>query len=279
MRKYELLPLQLMHEGVITESDIFSPALISYSDIHRVHNDDYLDRLINLKLSAKEQRLSGFPHTKQLIQREIEIVSGTVRCAEKALNNGFAFNIAGGTHHAFADRAEGFCLLNDQAIAAQYLIDQKLSHQILIIDLDVHQGNGTASIFQNRPDVFTFSMHGKKNYPFKKETSDLDIELDDGTGNQKYLQKLEQNLRLISANFIPDFIFYQAGVDVLFTDQLGKISLDLDGSMKRDEIVFEYAERMSVPIVTCMGGGYSKDLNIILKAHVNTFKAALKILG
>lgn len=278
MIKYELLPLQLLHEGILHQTDLFTPKIISNDPILRVHDAQYFHRLLNLELDAKEQRISGFPHSSELIFREIEIASGTVECAINALNSGLAFNIAGGTHHAFSNRAEGFCLLNDQAIAAQFLIDQCFLKKVLIVDLDVHQGNGTAEIFKSNPDVFTFSMHGKKNYPFKKEQSDLDIELEDGTGNELYLQKLNESLELILNSFRPEFIFYQAGVDVLKTDQLGRMNLDLEGCYLRDQIVFSTAKSLSIPIVTCMGGGYSRDIRVIVKAHTNTFKCALSLL-
>lgn len=205
-------------------------------------------------------------------------MEGTRKCAEFALQtNGVGLNIAGGTHHAFSNRGEGFCMLNDQAIAAQWLLDQQLVQKILIIDLDVHQGNGTAEIFRNESRVFTFSMHGRNNYPLKKEVSDLDVELADATSDALYLFTLQQRLDLILQKFVPDFIFYQSGVDVLQTDKLGKLALTLDGCKKRDEVVFRLAKQLEVPIVCTMGGGYSPEIKTIIEAHANTFRTVFQL--
>ncbi len=194
--------------------------------------------------------------------------------AKYALEHGIAMNVAGGTHHAFTDRAEGFCLLNDQAIAAQYLLDHQLAKQILIVDLDVHQGNGTAEIFTNEPRVFTFSMHGAKNYPGHKEKSDLDIGLEDGTGDEVYLKTLDQNLKRLVDEVKPDFMFFQSGVDVLATDKLGRLGMSIEGCKKRDELVLAVAKQNRIPITVCMGGGYSVQIKDIIEAHANTFRLA-----
>jgi acetoin utilization deacetylase AcuC-like enzyme len=194
-----------------------------------------------------------------------------------ALKHGIAFNIAGGTHHAFTNRGEAFCLLNDQAIGAQYLLDKKLVKKILIVDLDVHQGNGTAEIFQKNTKVFTFSMHGKNNYPFRKEISDLDIALDDCTNNQTYLAILNEILPQLIRDVKPDFIFYLAGVDILATDKLGKLGYSIEGCKKRDEIVLSYCKKLEIPVQVSMGGGYSPEIKTILEAHANTFRVARSI--
>jgi acetoin utilization deacetylase AcuC-like enzyme len=186
-------------------------------------------------------------------------------------------NVAGGTHHAFRDRGEGFCCLNDQAVAANWLLSQDPSQKILIIDLDVHQGNGTASIFQGEPRVFTFSMHGAKNYPLRKEKSNLDLDLPDGLTDQPYLAMLNKQLPLIAEQFQPSFIFYQSGVDILETDKLGRLNITRDGCKKRDQLVFDFCKKNNLPIVVSMGGGYSPKLADIVDAHVNTFKAAQEI--
>jgi acetoin utilization deacetylase AcuC-like enzyme len=278
MEKYELLPQQLLHEGTVEESNFFSPEKIDQELVLSVHDESYFIRLKNLELDRREQRKSGFPHDERLILREQIIMEGTRKCAELALETGAAMNIAGGTHHAFANRAEGFCLLNDQAIAAQWLIDQKKAEKILIIDLDVHQGNGTAKIFEDNPNVYTFSMHGANNYPLKKEISDLDVPLEDGVKDKTYLYELERHLDRILTNFNPDFLFFQSGVDIIETDKLGRMAVTIEGCRKRDELVFNLAKELETPIVASMGGGYSQEIKHIIEAHANTFRTAQHIL-
>jgi acetoin utilization deacetylase AcuC-like enzyme len=212
-----------------------------------------------------------------LIERELRLAQGTILGAEKALQTGIAFNIAGGTHHAYSNRGEAFCLLNDQAIGAQYLLNQKLAKKILIVDLDVHQGNGTAEIFQNNDKVFTFSMHGKSNYPFKKETSDLDIALHDHTDDTKYLELLQNTLPYLIEMQKPDFIFYLSGVDILASDKLGKLGCTLNGCKKRDEMVFSLCRKYEIPVQVSMGGGYSPEIKTIIEAHANTYRVASAI--
>lgn len=277
MEKYELLPLQLIHEGIIEESQLFKPTQHPKYD-YTIHDANYLKRLFNLKLSKKEERASGFVQSQQLINREICITNGTIEASLSAIDNKVAFNIAGGTHHAFSNRPEGFCLLNDHAIAAKHLINESLAGTVLIIDLDVHQGNGTAEILKYEPKVFTFSMHGEKNYPNHKPASNLDVGLEDNTSDQLYLSILEEQLEVIICRFKPDYIFYQAGVDVLETDKLGRLSLSIDGTNQRDSLVFNFAKKLEIPITVTMGGGYSSDIKQILKAHCNTFKSANAIL-
>ena len=186
-------------------------------------------------------------------------------------------NIAGGTHHAFYDRGEAFCMLNDQAIAANYLINKGLSKRILIIDLDVHQGNGTASLFRSNNKVFTLSFHGKKNYPFRKEKSNLDIEFDDNTNDEKYLKILKETIPKVIDEFNPDFIFYLSGVDVLENDKLGRLSLTINGCRERDRFILDICKKNSIPVQVSMGGGYSVVLKNIIEAHSNTFRLAQEI--
>lgn len=274
MAKYELLPKQLLYEGTVEEENFFRPTFPSIDLILAVHDENYLDQLLNLKLTPREQRKTGFPHSEQLIQREQIIMNGTVQCAIYALEYGCAINIAGGTHHAFTNRGEGFCLLNDQAIAAQYLLDKQLANKILIIDLDVHQGNGTAEIFEQNPNVFTFSMHGRNNYPLHKERSDLDVELEDNTLDKRYLDILEKSLNEILRLFTPDFVFYQCGVDIISTDKLGKLGVSIPGCKQRDEFVFNFVKQQNLPIVCSMGGGYSPEIKHIIEAHANTYRTA-----
>jgi acetoin utilization deacetylase AcuC-like enzyme len=277
MEKYELLPMRLIREGIVSEDNFFEPSQgLTYN--LDVHDSEYLRRLFNLELTKKEVRASGFTLSQELIQRELRITNGTVEGALWALNNrSAAFNIAGGTHHASANKAEGFCLLNDQAIASSYLLENTKVSQILIIDLDVHQGNGTAQIFKNINNVYTFSMHGANNYPYHKPPSDLDIPLPDNTDDKKYLSLLKKYLPNIMTEINPDFIFYLAGVDVLAEDKLGRLGLTLNGCKERDELVFALAKDNDIPIMTTMGGGYAPDIKIILEAHCNTFRSASNI--
>ena len=274
MEKYDLLPKQLRYEGSCEEEDFFTPEKIPNPLIEAVHCPDYLQRLLALELDKKEVRKIGFPLSQQLIEREIIIAGGTVEGAKRALNDGIAMNIAGGTHHAFRAWGEAFCLLNDQAIAAQYLLDQKQVQKILIVDLDVHQGNGTAEIFKDNPAVFTFSMHGAKNYPFHKEKSDLDLALEDGTSDTVYLNTLKATLPKLIEKVKPEFIFYLCGVDVVATDKLGRLGMTLAGCKARDQFVLETCFDQNIPVQCSMGGGYSKDIKIILEAHANTFRIA-----
>lgn len=277
MLKYELLPQQLLLEGVVTLADFFEPAICSLEHVLAVHKQEYVDDLLNLTLNPKAARKIGFPLSKELVQRELIIAQGTITGAQKSFETKISFNIAGGTHHAFSTHGEAFCLLNDQAIAAQFLLDNNLARKILIIDLDVHQGNGTAEIFQNNPNVFTFSTHGKTNYPFKKETSDLDIAFDDGTNDEKFLKTIGDIIPKLIETEKPDFIFYLAGVDILASDKLGKLGCSIEGCKKRDKLVFELCAKHQIPVQVSMGGGYSADIKIILEAHANTFRAAKDI--
>jgi len=274
MMKYELLPQQLLHEGTAVLSDFFEPEICDLKSVLAVHSKEYVSALLQLTLEPRAVRKIGFPLSVELVERELRIADGTITGAKKAFETGISFNIAGGTHHAYTNRGEAFCLLNDQAIAAQYLLEHQLAKSILIVDLDVHQGNGTAEIFQNNPLVFTFSMHGKSNYPFKKEVSDLDIALADGTTDEEYLKILTETLPKIINQQKPDFIFYLAGVDILKTDKLGKLSCSIEGCKKRDALVFELCKKHEIPVQVSMGGGYSPELKTIVEAHANTFRIA-----
>jgi len=279
MLKYELIPGQLLHEGVITEANIFSPMPLAEEIILQTHTRDYWQRMKTGKLTAKEMRAIGFPQSAQLVEREIRICRGTLDCALNALQYGVSLNVAGGTHHAFADRGEGFCLLNDFAIASNYLLNNKLAKKILITDLDVHQGNGTAAIFRNNEHVFTFSMHGKHNYPFHKEKSDLDIALPDNISGNEYLHILRKTLPQLVENAKPDFMCFVSGVDILATDKFGKLKLSIADCKHRDEIVFAICHQHNIPVAVTMGGGYSPDIRDIVEAHCNTFKLAKDIFS
>lgn len=279
MLKYELLPQQLLHEGTAAPADFFVPTPPPDEDILRVHDAGYYERLRRGQLTRQEERATGFPWSPELFAREVTILGGTIECARRALRHGVALNIAGGTHHAFRNRGEGFCLLNDQAAGAAWLLAQGLAKQVLIVDLDVHQGNGTAAIFQGEPRVFTCSVHGARNYPAHKEASDLDLPLPDGTADAEYLAMLAATLRPLVARVRPDFIFYLAGVDVLATDKLGHLALSREGCRRRDELVLGLCHRRGLPVVVCMGGGYSARIADIVEAHANTFRVAAALWG
>ena len=279
MLKYELLPGQLLHEGTATAANFFVAQPPPDEDILRVHDAGYYQRLRLGQLTRQEERATGFPWSPELFAREITILGGTIACARRALPHGVAFNIAGGTHHAFRDRGEGFCLLNDQAAAAAWLLAHGHARQVLIVDLDVHQGNGTAAIFRDEPRVFTFSMHGGRNYPARKEQSDLDLPLPDSTTDAEYLPLLAETLPRLLAEVQPDFVFYLAGVDVLATDKLGHLGLSREGCRRRDELVLGLCHQRGLPVVVCMGGGSSEGIIDIVEAHANTFRVAADLWG
>jgi acetoin utilization deacetylase AcuC-like enzyme len=274
MEKYDLLPQQLLYEGTANKSDFFAPEICELQHVLKVHTQEYVSNLLQLTIDSRAARKIGFPLSAELVERELRIANGTILGCEKSFSTKVAFNIAGGTHHAFSNHGEAFCMLNDQAIAAQYLLDKKRAKKILIIDLDVHQGNGTAEIFRNKEDVFTFSTHGKTNYPFKKEISDLDIAFADGTTDAEFLAVIAKQIPLLIEQQKPDFIFYLAGVDILSSDKLGKLACTLDGCKTRDSIVFENCEKYQIPVQVSMGGGYSPEIKTIIEAHANTYRVA-----
>ena len=272
--KYALIREQLLWQGIAAPEDFFEPGLCAEADVLRVHTAAYWQRVRDLQLSAREVRHLGLPQSPQLVRRSLSSSAGTLQSALGALKSGIGLNLAGGTHHAFADRGEGFCVLNDQAIAAAHLLAHGLARQVLIVDLDVHQGDGTAAIFRDEPRVFTFSMHAGANYPLRKERSDLDIALALGTGDAAYLRILADTLGPLVDRVRPDFIFYQAGVDVLATDRLGKLALTPAGCQQRDALVLGLCHARALPVAVSMGGGYSERLANIVDAHCHTFRVA-----
>lgn len=279
MSKYELLYRQLLHEGTLESENFFDPGYPEDQDLLAVHTAQYVEDLRNLTIDKAMIRRIGFPLSEKLVEREHLITQGTIIGAQKALEGGIALNIAGGTHHAFTNRGEAFCLFNDQAVAARALQSRGLAQQILIVDLDVHQGNGTAEIFQGDDSVFTFSMHGAKNYPFQKEQSDLDIELPDGTGDQEYLEILEQTLPGLIDSVKPDFVFYLSGVDIVATDKLGRLGCSPEGCANRDRFVLETLKERELPVQVSMGGGYSPQIKTIIEAHANIYRIAQELYG
>ena len=277
MIKYELIPEQLIRENTCSSENFFSPTKIDSKIVLKTHQREYFERFTSLKLSKKEIREIGFPLSQELVERELQIAEGTIKGVKYSIKNGISMNIAGGTHHAFYDRGEAFCMLNDQAIATNYIIQEGLFKKILIIDLDVHQGNGTASLFNSNPNVYTLSFHGKKNYPFRKEKSDLDMEFDDNTNDEEYLKVLRETIPKVIDQFEPEFIFYLSGVDVLENDKLGRLSLTINGCKERDRFILEICKNNSIPVQVSMGGGYSVILKNIIEAHSNTFRLAQEI--
>lgn len=277
MIKYELLPQQLLHEGTCSEENFFEPSIPDDKHILAAHDENYYRDLVGLELSKSAVRKIGFPLSDELVTRERIIADGTIKGCGFALEHGIAMNIAGGTHHAYSNRGEAFCMLNDQAIGARYLQRNLQLDNILIVDLDVHQGNGTVEIFQTDRSVFTFSMHGKGNYPFKKENSDLDIPLEKGTTDQEYLSILKKTLPELLEKVRPDFIFYLCGVDVLASDKLGTLAMTLEGCRERDRFVLQTCHDANIPVQCSMGGGYSPDIKTIVEAHANTFRLAQDI--
>ncbi len=277
MEKYSLLPEQLLYEGTVVKENFFEPQCLDEKLVLDTHRDSYWQKLKTLNLDKQEIRKTGFPLSKELVERELIIAQGTLDCSLFALQYGIAMNIAGGTHHAFSDRGEGFCLLNDIAIASNYLLDKRLAKKILVIDLDVHQGNGTAELFKDNQNVFTFSMHGEKNYPLHKEKSDLDVGLPDGIEDQDYLKILELHLPRLMDEVQPDFVFYQAGVDILSTDKLGRLKVSQQGCRDRDKAVLELCKKSNIPLVVLMGGGYSPKVSDIVNAHASSYRLAQEI--
>jgi acetoin utilization deacetylase AcuC-like enzyme len=276
IRKFEMVKDILLKEGTLLPEEIVEPVAASVEDVRLVHTDDYVTRLIAGTLTAKEIRKLGLPWSEALVRRSFLACSGTISAAKEALKTGVASNLAGGTHHAYPDRGEGFCVFNDVAVAIRVLQKEKLAEKFLIVDCDVHQGNGTAAIFENDDNVFTFSMHGKKNYPLFKERSSLDIEMPDGTGDAEYLDTLSESLDRISI-YDADLIFYLAGADPYGNDKLGRLGLSIKGLRTRDEMVLSFAREQGTPIVTTMSGGYAAEIADTVEIHCNTLRAVKRV--
>lgn len=285
---YELIYKQILSEEVITEENFFLPTPLTEDIILQTHTADYWQRLKNQSLTEKEILILGYPLSPKLVKRSATIADATVKCALFAQKFGVSINITGGTHHAFSDHGEVFCLLNDVAIAANYLVNNDLCRRILIIDLDVHQGSGTAEIFSKSPNrwrdegnkkegVFTFSMHGMSNYPTEKQHSDLDVELADGMPGEEYLKILKENLNMLFEKTQPDFVFFNAGIDVVKGDKMGFLQLTINDCRQRDKIVFEMCKKNNAPVAAVMGSGYNNKISTIVEAHVNTYKMAQEV--
>jgi acetoin utilization deacetylase AcuC-like enzyme len=275
MYKYARVRDALASEGL----GILEPPRPTWTQVERVHSDAYLRALRFGTLEPKALRLLGFPWSSALVERALRASGGTLEAANDALEIGLGINLAGGTHHAYPDHGEGFCVLNDVAIAIRELQVTRGLERVFVLDLDVHQGNGTAAIFADDPRVFTLSVHGERNYPFHKEHSTLDIGLPDGVTDGEYLAMLESQVFPALLAFKPQLVFYLAGVDVLARDQFGRFALSLEGAMARDRRVFEVCFEAGLPVVSLMGGGYNKTHSVTVEAHVNTVRAALEVNG
>lgn len=276
IRKFELVRDLLLAEGTLAAAEIVGPTPVAIDDLLLVHTEDYITRLMSGELTAKEIRKLGLPWSESLVRRSFHAISGTINAARDCLETGIGSNLAGGTHHAYPDRGEGFCVLNDIAVAIRVLQREGLARRFLIVDLDVHQGDGTAFIFGDDPNVFTFSMHGAMNYPLFKQASSLDIELADNTGDEEYLDTLDHALSRVIVHD-PDVIFYLAGADPYEKDKLGRLGLSIDGLRRRDEMVLSFARDRGVPIVTTMSGGYAADIDDTVEIHANTIRAVKKV--
>ena len=279
MAKYSRLRERILAEGIVSPDQLHEAPLATIADLELVHAPEYVEAVITGTLPSEIQRRIGFPWSPQMVERSRRSVGATIAAAHAALDDGVAANLAGGTHHAFADRGEGFCVFNDVAVAARVVQQHQLAQRIAIVDLDVHQGNGTAAIFAGDPSVFTFSMHGDKNFPFRKETSDLDVPLADGTGDDEYLALLQSHLHDVLNRHQPDFVFYLAGADPFEGDRLGRLKMTIDGLRRRDEIVTEACTRARLPVAISMSGGYANDIDAIVTIHANTIRVAGSLVG
>jgi acetoin utilization deacetylase AcuC-like enzyme len=274
MSKYPLLKAQLLREGLISPADLVEPEVLDIATLERVHTRDYLNKLGSAGLSAAETRRLGIPWSDALWRRSRLASAGTLLAARAALDEGMAANLAGGTHHAFADHGEGFCVINDVAVAVTQLRAEGAIAKAAIVDLDVHQGNGTAAIFESEADVYTFSMHGERNYPSVKMRSNLDVPLRDGTGDDEYLGKLEQHLPGVIERSQADLVFYVAGVDVAAGDRYGRLALTEEGIRRRDRLVIETVRRHGVPLAIVLAGGYAPTRARTAELHAHVFREA-----
>lgn len=276
IRKFELVRNRLLEDGTLCPGDLIEPQPASTGDVRLVHTEDYISRLCSGTLKGSELRRLGLPWSKSLVRRSFFAVGGTIGAAYAALADGIGSNLAGGTHHAFSDRGEGFCVLNDVAVAIQALRRDGLIRRPAVIDCDVHQGNGTATIFADDRDVFTFSMHGAKNYPLFKAQSSLDIELPDATDDESYLQTLAYHLPFVFQHD-PDILFYLGGADPYVGDKLGRLALSIEGLRRRDELVLDECYERDIPTITVMSGGYGENIRDTVEIHCNTIRTAKKI--
>ena len=281
MAKYRLLRERLVSDGVLSPDDLRVPEPIAWDDLALAHAPAYIDAVRHGTLPPDAQRRIGFPWSPMMVERSRRSVGATLAAARDAVAEtrrsqpSIAANLAGGTHHAFADRGEGYCVFNDVAVAARVLLRDRAASRIAVVDCDVHQGNGTAAIFRDDPAVFTFSLHGEKNFPFRKEASDLDVTFADGASDDEYLSALAEHLPRVLDGHRPDCVFYLAGADPYEGDRLGRLKLTIDGLRERDRLVFESCRTRSLPVAVAMSGGYAHDVDAIVTIHANTIREAI----
>jgi acetoin utilization deacetylase AcuC-like enzyme len=276
MEKYRLIRLALLRERALRDEELVEPALPSAERLMLAHSEKYVHDVTGGLLTDFEIRKLGFPWSAELVARSYATVGGALEAADEALRNGVSGNLAGGTHHAFADAGEGYCVFNDLAVVSKYLLHIQKARRIAIVDLDVHQGNGNSAILGNDERVFIFSMHGAKNYPFRKVPSTIDIDLPDNTSDREFLDTLRDYLPKVFA-FKPDIVLYQAGVDPLREDSLGRLALTHDGLIERDRMVLAACKKHGIPVSLALGGGYAKPIDLTVDAHVGTYKAVREI--
>ncbi|PZV22612.1 MAG: histone deacetylase [Snowella sp.] len=274
MVKFQKLYELLLKDGILTPKNLYQPEIPDQSLLELVHTPDYIENYCQGTLDAKAQRRIGLPWSAELVRRTCTAVGGTILTAKLALEHGIACNTAGGTHHAFPDFGSGFCIFNDLAIAARVLQKWGLVKQVLIVDLDVHQGDGTAFIFQNDPRVFTFSMHCEINFPSRKQTSDLDVPLPEGLDNDGYLQILANYLPDLLSQVKPDLVLYDAGVDTHVGDRLGKLALTDEGIYRRERQVLSTCRAGGYPVACVIGGGYAEEMESLVYRHSLLHRAA-----
>lgn len=279
MTKYERVRDRLVEDGTIVPDQLVEPEPASDDILRLVHTDDYLSRLSAGQLTDREIRRLGFPWSQALVQRARCAVGGTLAAARRALESGASGNLAGGTHHAFPDHGEAFCTLNDMAVTIRTLRREKRVRRVAIVDCDVHQGNANADIFDGDADTLTFSIHGAGNYPLFKKTSDIDIELSKGAGDAEFLAALDSVVPGMLDRFKPDLVLYQAGVDPHADDRLGTLAMTIEGLADRDRFVFEACQRVGVPVVSTMGGGYGRNLDTTVEAHCNTIRVLTEVFA
>jgi acetoin utilization deacetylase AcuC-like enzyme len=278
MVKYSMLRERVARDGICGPGELLTPRAVTDEEILRAHAPDYLKRVASGTLTEKEVRRIGFPWSQKMVERSRRASGGTLGACLAALDEGFAANLAGGTHHAFSDRGEGYCVLNDSAIAARAVQAAGLVERVVIIDTDVHQGNGTAAILRGDPTVFTFSVHGAKNFPFQKEESDLDAPLPDGTGDTEFLAALERGLEVALDAVDASLAIYLAGADPFEGDRLGRLSVSKSGLAERDRIVLETCRERAIPVAVTMAGGYASEVGDTVDVHFQSIRRAADLM-
>ncbi len=274
MEKYSRLRAAVLAEGLVAPADLAEAPAAAWDELRLAHAAAYVQQVASGTLPADVQRRIGFPWSPEMVERSRRSAGATIAAARAALRDGVAANLAGGTHHAFSDRGEGYCIFNDVAVAARVLQRERRVARVAVVDCDVHQGNGTAAIFRDDPSVFTFSMHGARNFPFRKEQGDLDVELADGTGDADYLALLAAHLPRVLDQHRPDLVFYLAGADPYAGDRLGRLALTFDGLRARDAYVFARCLDARLPVAVVMSGGYAPDVGDIVRIHLQTIAEA-----